>query len=402
MKILQLCTKVPYPPKDGGAEGIYVFTKAFASLGHSVDILAVNPPKHYISESELDNLPSNVRIYPVYINTNVNLFKALRNLVFSGMPYHVERFFHHTYVQHLIEILKNNGPDIIQLEGIYLCPYIPLIRKLIHSKIILRAHNIENILWQNIAENETNFFKKVYLKFQARRLKQYEINQISLIDGVTTVTENDFFILNSYRDNLNVEVVPFGVEIDTQASAHTAVNQKELYFLGSLDWMPNQEAIQWFVDEAWPQIQKKIPSMVLHIAGRNAPKWLADYLHNQKGVVFHGEITDAKAFSDQFNIMVAPLFSGSGIRVKIIDAMLHGKVVIASSKAIDGIPAISGQHFLKADTIDEYVSQINLLLNSSDLISQISSNAKVLINEKFNILAIASKLIDFYNNVQNG
>jgi glycosyltransferase involved in cell wall biosynthesis len=401
MRILQLCTKVPYPPKDGGAAGIFVFTKAFSALGHIVDVLAVNPPKHFINKSEFTHLPKAIKIYPVEFDTSPHCYKALRNLLLTTMPYQVERFIHCNFTDHLIEILAISKPDIVQLEGIYLCPYIPLIRKHSHARIILRAHNIEHNLWYNIANNESNFLKRTYLKIQSSRLKKYEIEQLTKVNGVTTVTEYDFSILKTYQPKIDAKVIPFGVELENQ-SLTKDINLEALFFIGALDWMPNQEAIQWFIGSVWPRIYQQFKSLRFHIAGRNSPSWLSSYLQNQQGVVFYGEISDAQLFFNKFSIMVVPLFSGGGIRVKIIEAMQQGKVVIASSKAAEGIPVVSGQHLLLADTIDEFVNQISLLLSNVNLIKQISYNAKELIREKFNILAITSDLIDFFNNVENG
>jgi glycosyltransferase involved in cell wall biosynthesis len=401
MRILQLCTKVPYPPKDGGAAGVYVFSKAFAMLGHSVDVLAVNPPKHFTDISQLADLPTNIQIYPVQLDTTPTWPKALKNLLLSRLPYQVERFVDKNFVNWLVEILNRSNPDIVQIEGVYLCPYIAVIRKCSKAKIILRAHNIEHVLWHDIARNEHSFLKHIYLNIQAIRMKKYEISQFAMVDAVTTVTENDLLTLRKYCPKVDVRVFPFGVE-DKTAPYRKQSNLDAIAFLGALDWVPNQEAIRWFAGEVWPVVHKQFPALQFHIAGRNASLGLVSYLKNADGIFFHGEIPDAQLFINQFMVMVAPLFSGSGIRVKIIEAMQQGVVVIASAKAAEGIPAISGKHLLLAETATDYVNHLHHLMTHAALIENISANAKQLVNEKFNILAIASELTEFYNNLNNG
>ncbi|MDP4208575.1 MAG: glycosyltransferase family 4 protein [Bacteroidota bacterium] len=400
MKILQLCTKVPFPPKDGGAAGVYIFSKSFAQLGHSVSILAVNPKKHFISQEALASLPPNIHVSAVNINTRPQWAGALKNLIGSRLPYQVERFIDREFTRQLIDILTNTRPDVIQLEGTYLCPYLPVIRKHSQAPVVLRAHNIEFTLWQNIADNTKNLLKHWYLNLQAQRLRDYELAQFSLVDGITTVTDNDLSTIKRHKPGVRAITIPFGVEPGT-TSPTNKINTKAIFFLGALDWMPNQEAIEWFVHNAWPLIHAELPELKFHIAGRNAPERLSVFLQNTEGIVFHGEVPDAGAFINQFDIMVCPLFSGSGIRVKIIEAMQHGKVVIASAKATAGIPAVNGKHLLLAETPHAFSEQIGQLLSDPGKAQQISINASALVTENFNILALTSKLIEFYNQIHN-
>jgi glycosyltransferase involved in cell wall biosynthesis len=400
MKILQLSTKVPYPPKDGGAAGIFIFSKTLVKLGHSVAILAFNPPKHFVSSGELNDLPEGICIHSVEIDTRPTFLKALKNLVVQSIPYQVERFVNEKYKQKLIEVLKQFQPDVVQLEGVYLCPYIPVIRNYSRASVVLRAHNIEFVLWQGIAANETNLLKKIYLKIQAKRIKKYEIKQLDRVDGITTVTPQDLLVIDSYHPKPPSKVIPFGIEPKDRAVSDK-VNTEAISFIGALDWMPNQEAIVWFVHMVWPLVREKYPHLKFHIAGRNAPPSLKSTLEQQENVVFHGEVPDATLFLNQFSILVVPLFAGSGIRVKIIEAMEHKLAVIASAKAVDGIPAISGQHLLIANTADEFVKEISRLIENPVLITKISDNALNFVREKFDILAICSELTDFYTQIAN-
>jgi glycosyltransferase involved in cell wall biosynthesis len=398
MRILQLCTKVPYPPLDGGAAGVYFFTSAFADLGHQVEVLAVNPPKHFIDEKAYHDLSPSIHIHPVSFDTTPRWYKALKNLLLTNTPYIVERFINKQYTKKLIDLIDLHKPDFIQIEGIYLCPYIPVIRKISNANIVLRAHNVEYILWSDIANNEKNLLKKNYLKIQAFRLKKYEVNQLTKVDGVTTVTENDLQVLKSNLPSIRASVIPFGIPLPSKLSEEK-LNLKALYFLGALDWIPNLEALEWFVSIVWPRILQTFPEFEFHIAGRNASRNFISFLKDKRGVIFHGEIPDAATFIKPYTINVVPLFSGSGIRVKIIESMAYGKVVIGSSKAISGISVVPGRHLLFAETAEEYLAHINNLISNTNIIKEISDNAIALVRERFNILAITSELVNFYREI---
>ena len=110
---------------------------------------------------------------------------------------------------------------------------------------------------------------------------------------------------------------------------------------------------------------------------------------------------DAEVFAMPFAVTVVPLFTGSGIRVKIIEAMEQGKVVIASSKAVLGIPAVAGKHLLIADTVDQYVTHLIYLFAKPEKIIEISQHARLLVAEKYDIQVIAEKLIHYYNDIDN-
>jgi polysaccharide biosynthesis protein PslH len=395
MRLLQLCTKVPYPPKDGGAAGVFVYSKAFSDLGHTVDIVAVNPPKHFIGEDQYKALPENIHIHAVSMDTSPVWWRALVNLLFSLVPYQVERFSNTDFTKQLISVLKQSQFDVIQMEGIYLCPYLPVIRRFSNASVVLRAHNIEGSLWKDIAANETTLMKRFYLSILARRMKRYEIEQFSQFDAVTSVTSKDLDYVKAHRPLLKADLFPYAIEI--KPFTLTPINRKAIYFLGALDWMPNQEAIRWFAAEVWPKIFQAFPNIRFHVAGRNAAKSLADFLEGIEGIVYSGEVADAGAFLRQFSIMVSPLFSGSGIRVKIIEAMQQGVVVLASAKAVEGIEATPGQHLLLAETSEDYILHLHRLFSESGLIEQIGADARQLICEKFDILAITRNLIDFYD-----
>lgn len=399
MRILQLSTKVPYPPKDGGAAGVYVFSEVLQKLGHAVSILAINPPKHFIDPSSLAEMPAAIDIYPVSIDTTPKWYWALNNLLFKSLPYQVERFFHKEVEAKLIELLENFKPEVIQLEGIYLCLYIPIIRKYSKAKIILRAHNVEHALWQEITASEKNPLKKFYLRLQTKRIKSFEIAQLFAVDGITTVTENDKDILQTYKSATPIRVLPFGVSTIENPISPIKQSITDIAFIGALDWMPNLEALQWFINDVWPGILKAYPLLKFHIAGRNASPSFATYITQKKNVVFHGEVPDSSAFLSQYSILVVPLLSGSGIRVKIIEAMRQGLAIIASPKAAEGIPVIHGKNILLAEHPEDFITSIGMIIENHELLAKLSTNAKILVNEKFNILAVGKELVEFYNNI---
>lgn len=145
MRILQVTNKVPYPPNDGGAIACMNLTRGFSLLGHKVIVLAMNTGKHHITVDEIPEAIKDLADFKlVDVPAPISQFSALINLLFSSQPYNAVRFISESFKSELIALLKQEHFDIIQLEGLYVCPYIPVIREHSNAKIVYRAHNIEH------------------------------------------------------------------------------------------------------------------------------------------------------------------------------------------------------------------------------------------------------------------
>src|SRR5450759_1216485 len=152
MRILQLMNKVPWPPKDGGAIACLNMTKGFSMLGHEVTVLSMNTSKHHITIKEMPaNIRSKANFQLVEVPASINWFEATLNLLFSKLPYNAQRFISDEFSLELIKLLTEKTYDVIQLEGLYLCSYIPVIRKYSKALIAYRAHNIEYEIWERTA-----------------------------------------------------------------------------------------------------------------------------------------------------------------------------------------------------------------------------------------------------------
>jgi polysaccharide biosynthesis protein PslH len=394
MKILQLCTKVPYPPKDGGAIVIYQTASALIKQGHKVEILAVNPAKHFINTKISPN-PENIPVHSVNINTSVSFRNAAINLLFKTLPYHVERFSTSVFEDKLNEVLTRFNPDIVQIEGVYLCEYIGLIRKISNAKIVLRQHNVEHIIWKEIAKHTPNIFHKIYLSILWRRLKKYEINAMEKSDGVIAISDLDQNGFKTLCPGIKLTSIPHCISTNPVNLTHHKSNT-DFFYIGALDWLPNQSAIKWLVNNVWPLIVSEYPDLKLHIAGRNAPPELSQKLKNTKGVVFYGEIENQETFFLQHAVLLVPLFSGSGIRIKILEAMQYNCLVIATAKAIEGIDAKPGVHFLQADTEIDFFQKIKQVLNNKAIFEEITKNARELVQNNYNENNLALRLTNFY------
>ena len=397
MKILQLSNKMPYPPKDGGCLGIHNFSMGLVNAGHSLKIIAINTPKHFTNTKFLpSDYLEKTNIEGVFVNTDVKIFSAFLNL-FSSKSYNVERFYSQQVEQKLIETLSKNKYDIIQLESIFMCPYIDTIRSYSDAKIILRAHNVEHIIWERLSENTTSVFKKKYLNLLAKRLKNYEINQFNNVDGITTVSLEDLEIIQKLGCKKPIQHITFAIDIEHLKPETEKPEDMSLFHLGAMDWMPNEEGIKWFIENVWNKLQQNNSSIKLYIAGRNMPKWLLDI--DKKNIFVPGEVDDAVKFMQSKSIMIVPLISGGGIRVKIIEGMALGKTIIATSVAAEGIAYENKKNIFIANTPNEFINAIENLISNKSLLQKTGENARYLAEEMYDIKKIIIRLTQFYKQI---
>lgn len=396
MKILLVSDKPPWPGSSGGALAVKACIEGFVRRGENITVFATSTRKHRLSdENTTDGIMNSIKFISVNINTGINIFTLIINLLFSSLPYNIQRFRSGRVKNKLKEILKKEEFDIVQIEGLNMTVYIPLIKQYSQAMISLRAHNIEHEIWNELSGGEKNNLKRFYLKLISSRMKDYEMKTINKCDLLIPISENDsrFFLQSGVE--IPAYTCPFGIDIKpVQKKAEHG--KSGLSYIGSLDWRPNQEGLIWFLNTVWPKVLLELPEFELHIAGRNAPDWLIKKL-NTKGVRFFGEVADAKEFIKEANILIVPLLSGSGIRIRIIQAMAVGTPVISTIKGIKGIDARDGKDILLANTAGEYCDQIIKLAGDGNLQNKLTENATELINNYYNINEIYTGLLNFYS-----
>ena len=248
MKILILTHRVPFPQNGGYPIVVCNTIRGLVNLGHEVSLVSLNAKKHYHDSEEEDELLDKIN-YRVYdIDASVSLFDGLLN-IFSKSTYNIDRYFDENFDKLLIRTVKNITYDIIQFEGLFVAPYIDSVRKACTSKLVYRAHNIEHQIWERLAQQKSDPFKKFYLNLMARRIKKYEIQQINKFDAIAVFTGQDKNTMLHYGAKIPVEIVPVGIDLAHYHPDFSKTEFPSLFFLGSLDWMPNREGIEWFLKD---------------------------------------------------------------------------------------------------------------------------------------------------------
>lgn len=395
MKVLQICLKPPYPEVDGGCKAMNAFTQGLLENNVDLKVLTISTVKHpFLVKSIPSKYLKETKIEHVFVDTKVKALNALSNLT-SSKSYNIERFYNETFEQLIINTLKESEYDVVLLESLYVSKYVDAIKANSKAKIVLRAHNVESELWKRNAAKQKGV-KKLYVNSLAKKLVNYEKSSLNLFDGIAAITASDKEMLKKMGCTIPVEVFPFGVNIADYAFKESTAGNK-VFHIGSMDWEPNIRGVKWLLDKVWKSVVEAFPEAELNLAGRRMPESITSDKNTNLNVL--GQVDSAIEFINENNIMVVPLLTGGGMRVKIIEGMILGKLVITTTIGAEGIGYTNNQNIVIADTPLEMKKAIVYYLNNEQEQIKIGEKARELMVKDYDNNNIVANLIEFFKKI---
>ena len=341
--------------------------------GHRVKVMTLHTEKHPFQPQALDaTYVDETRVEAIFADTELNLRDAASHLI-TGESYHLSRFHVPEMEIAIEEALRCEVFDVVLLESLFTTSYIPAIRRLSHAEVILRAHNVEHLLWEEVSANMNAGPKKWMLNHFQSKLQEEEIRIAGAVDGIVAMTPGDasWFqkMLSERFPGRRVKVLHLSFGLDVEHAPHENIQESpnQVLHLGSMDWTPNLQGVTWFMESVWPLVRENAPEALLKLAGRNMPP---DWKTQQsEGIVILGEVENASTTYDTPSIVVIPLHAGSGMRIKLTEALAAGRPVVTTSKGMEGLAVQHGEQVLVADSPEEMATTIvHLLENGSEAI----------------------------------
>lgn len=395
LKVLQLCLKVPYPPNDGGRIAMHNMQKSWWSNDIEVKVLTFNTIKHPV---QLDQLPSDylqkTKIEGVFLDNSVKFLDALKALL-KGESYNVKRFISSEFTDKLQSVLEHNTFDVVQLESLYMAPYIETIRQFSKAKIVFRPHNIEYKIWERLFKNQNNPVKNGYLRILTKQLKNYEQSILNKVDLLLPLTCDDAALLTKMGCLKPIMVLPIGIDT-SEYPLLIPPNNHVVFHLGAMDWMPNHEGVKWFLKRVWPLVEQKNNKAELRLAGKGMPSEILKLKRNN--IKVEEWVDDVSGYFEAGQIMIVPILSGSGMRVKIIEGMAMGKAIVTTSIGLEGILAADRREVLIANESAEFAYRILELLDQPELVKSLGTAARRLVEERYELHFLGKKWKEFISN----
>lgn len=385
MKCLYITSKPIYPIVDGGCFAMDSFLKLLLASGITVDHIAISTQKHPFDAKAY---PNNIPVSSVTIDTAIKPIQAIKYLVKKG-AYNVERFHSDLVLEAIEEKVKGSGFDIIILDSLYSTTYLNAIRQFFKGKIFLRSHNCEAQIWYDLAENERNIPKSVYYKKLAKDLEKYECEVIQNVDGVLAISHEDLELFRKQHNEVNACVIPVHLPCERNDSD---VTLNSIFHLGSMDWVPNVDAVNRLI-KIFKKIRSSRPELSLHISGKNSDKLYTS--DPEQNINIDGFVNDLQEYARKNGILVSPIASSSGVRIKILEMMSHGVPVITTEAGARGILP-KGKSVIRIVNSNEEISKSILELSSdAEQLMRMKKDALDYIAEYHDIDKVSSLLKNF-------
>jgi len=307
------------------------------------------------------------------------------------LPYAVGKYRSRAYRQRVDALLARDAFDLLVCD--FLVPAVNLPWRLPCPAVIF-THNVESEIWRRHADTEASVLKRLLYRTQHRRMLRFERRTLARFDGVLAVSDADRDTFEHlYPGSLRkpAHVVPTGVDTEFFAPTPSAAASRRLVFTGSMDWLPNEDAMVFFVREVLSLIRAEEPDVTLSIVGR-APTPAVRKLAREPGVHVTGAVDDVRPYVDEAAVYVVPLRIGGGTRLKIFEAMAMGKAVVSTTVGAEGLPVVDGTHMMLADDPRSFARETVALIRDLDRRRQLERAARALVVSKYDWSAVAGEL----------
>lgn len=366
-------------------------TRSLHRNGTEIDVLSLNPAKQHADPDELRRQIPGVRVDAVDIDTS-RVLTPLARAPMLGAPWLVSRFHSPRFAGVLKQRLSESRYDVVHIESPFLLSYLPLIRAGSDALVAMRAQNVEFRIWESLARHERNPVRRALMRRIARGLRSWERDAISRCDALVPISEEDAADFRTEEIGRPMHVMPCGADA---APSISHGDPRAFYFIGSMSYRPNQEALRWIATELWPLVLRSEPRARLVAAGSAFPPALRE-LAVRAGIEVAGEVGEVRAFAAPFGAMLAPLFSGSGMRIKVLEAMAIGKPVVATPMGAAGIEAEPGRDILIGDDARALASLVVGCIREPDAARAIGDSARQLVAAHYDPDLLGAELVAFY------
>ncbi len=380
MKILQVSPQFPYPLDSGGKIGIYNIVKQLSRFGAEVAFVAFS--RYPIQSEYLEHFQTFCSPYVIYENTSNNLMKVLKFSILNK-PILTEKYFTKKSKTFFENLLRKINFDIIHIDHTAMFSVGKWLSIETGKPLCLRLHNIEWLIWERYYKEQTKFSpKKFILKKQTQLLKAKETEAITYSKASFTCTEHDKMLALELVPNANVLVASPGVDLQFwQIDTTVERNPYEIVFATTYNWLPNLDGLKWYLNNVHNIVVKMEPKAFLTILGKNPPEFCKKY----PNVNIVGYVPKVQPYYNRANVFIVPLFVGSGVRLRILEAMAMGLPVVSTSIGAEGVAATEADGLFISDIPEMFATNIVNLIQEQKLASELRKNARDFIEKNYSV-----------------
>jgi sugar transferase (PEP-CTERM/EpsH1 system associated) len=387
MKILWVKAGGLVPPDTGGKIRSYNILRELARQ-HSVTFFSFYAAHDDDLHPDLKNMFDRVVCLPLQLPAPKTFAEmrdyGIRSL--SPLPYNITKYGRPEVRRRLRTLLQEETYDVILCDFMVAAGVIPWDWP---TSKVLFTHNVEATIWRRHYEVATNPFWKAVSWREWRKMEAAERRYLRLADHVLTVSETDRDAFAPFVESRRLTIIPTGVDVDYFQPMPAEESTDSLVFTGSMDWLPNEDAILYFVDAILPLIKQQYPDVSLEVVGRSPSRKLQALAETEKSVRLTGWVEDIRPFVARGAMCIVPLRIGGGTRLKIFEAMAMSKAVVSTSVGAEGLPVRTGENILLADTPTDFADSVVSLLRDTNQRQRLGTAARSLVKENYSWSKVA-------------
>ncbi|MBS0431178.1 MAG: glycosyltransferase [Proteobacteria bacterium] len=390
-RILALTSRVPYPPREGHQLRTFHLLRALASV-HEVHLLSCLRPDDVLDEAgPLREMLAGFETFAVPgARSRAALARTLGMSLLSSTPFVVRRYEIPAMRARVAGLVA--GFDLLHIDMLPLMTYVDPVNP---KPVILNAHNVEQLLLKRRIEVEPGRFARAFLRGQLPRLAAFERNACRRADALLACSQADAETLRALAPETPVHVVPNGVDLAfNRSEADLPCHPAQLVFVGQMGWFPNRDGMEWFLAEVLPRILSARPDVRLTVVG--VPDGLRVPENVAANVHLAGFVDDVRPYIEDSAVYVVPLRTGSGTRLKILEAMALGKAIVTTTVGAEGIALEHGTDALFADRPEAFAHTVLDLLSKPAEIRRLGIHARELAERQYGWEAIGNAMLGHY------
>jgi glycosyltransferase involved in cell wall biosynthesis len=387
LKVLIIDEELPYPLNAGKRIRTWNLLRRLARR-HSICLVCYGRPDDPAADAVQE---AGIRLRLVQPQVNLagwRLYLRLLFNLFSPYPFSVAKHYSTRFARELRTLLEEESWDLLQCEW---TPYARFVSLMSDIPVLMATHNVESQILARRAGHTKNPIARLFFRMQEWKMKRFERRALLQASAVTAVTALDVEELQGWGIE-GITLIPNGVDLDAYSAAPDAERENEILALASLDWYPNVDALEYFIEDVFPLLRARRPEVKLRIVGRKPAESLKRRFSGIAGVEFVGEVENVSSHLSRSTVVVVPLRIGGGSRIKILEALAASKPVVSTSIGAEGLDVVSGQHLIVADSPTEFALRTEELLASEAARRELGYQGRKLVDEHYGWDGIASRL----------
>ena len=397
MNILFISATVPYPATDGGRIRVLNLLKQISKSNHVTFLALETLPTDREGIEYLRNLGIETHLSEFGIRNSEFRIRIIARAILHKQPLTVAKYYVPAMESSIKQLIQSRMFDVIHFEMLHTGQYLQALLNL-RVPTLLSLQNIDSSIWRRLARQTDNPLQKLAFWMQYRSFRRYERLMAEKFSACACVSEEDKDLLAHLCPEISIEVIPNGVDVESYQPDHSLTEKSTLVYTGSMDWLPNEDAVLYFHEQIFPLIEAQMPQVKFYIVGQN-PTERVKQLSRRDNVIVTGMVDDVKPYIAKASVYVVPLRIGGGTRLKILEALAMEKAVVSTTIGCEGLQLTQGKDILVADEPEKFARLVIQLAQDEKFRQRLGRSGRRQVEEKYDWRSIGKQLNELYGRV---